>query len=337
MGLQKPAILPTRMLKRPLLLAVVFSTICGFCSIGNVAAQDPAFTQFYANPLYLNPAMAGSNKCPRVVLNYRNQWPGLDGSYITSSASYDQYIDAIQGGLGIQVLSDNAGRGTYTTFAINAMYSYQLNITDEISMLAGFQAGYFQKSLDWSKLTFGDMIDARRGFIYETMDVARADDVDNVDFAAGLMVFNETFYGGVAVHHLFEPNESVLVQEAPLERKYTAHAGAVIPINKDIKGRSETSVSPNVLYQYQYGTSQLNLGLYVQKGPLIGGVWYRFDDALILLAGVETEFFKVGYSFDLTTSALATKTSGSHEISAAFTFNCRTPKKKLRAINCPSF
>ena len=52
-------------------------------------AQDPAFSQFYANPLYLNPAFAGSNECPRANLNYRDQWPGIGRTYITTSASFD--------------------------------------------------------------------------------------------------------------------------------------------------------------------------------------------------------------------------------------------------------
>jgi hypothetical protein len=50
-------------------------------------AQDPEFTQFYANPLYLNPAFAGTNRCPRLVMNYRNQWPSLTGIIVTTSAS----------------------------------------------------------------------------------------------------------------------------------------------------------------------------------------------------------------------------------------------------------
>ena len=52
-------------------------------------AQDPHFTQYYANPLYLNPAFAGVKQCPRVTTNYRNQYPSL-GVYQTFSASYDQ-------------------------------------------------------------------------------------------------------------------------------------------------------------------------------------------------------------------------------------------------------
>ena len=65
----------------------------------NLYAQDPIFTQFYSNPVYLNPAFAGSNKCPRIVSNFRNQWPGFSGDFITTSLTYDKYVDKIKGGL----------------------------------------------------------------------------------------------------------------------------------------------------------------------------------------------------------------------------------------------
>lgn len=316
---------------------IVVSTICGFSFVQKAVAQDPAFSQFYANPLYLNPALAGTQKCPRVTLNYRNQWPALSGNFVTTSASYDQYVDAISGGLGFYVMNDNAGRGTLNSFNINGIYSYQFTISKQFQAVVGFQGTYFQRSLDWSKLTFGDQIDPRRGFIYETQDTPRGGTVDNVDFSTGAVIFSETFYAGVAVHHLFEPNESLIVAEAPLERKYTVHAGANFPINKDVKGESDTYISPNILYQRQFDFEQINLGLYIKKGPLIGGVWYRFEDSFIALLGVETDRFKVGYSYDLTTSRLTTQTAGSHEISFAFNFNCRPVKKKFRAIQCPAF
>ncbi len=52
-------------------------------SIGQLLyAQDAHFSQYYANPLYLNPAFAGSDICPRVTLNYRNQKPVI-GVYQT--------------------------------------------------------------------------------------------------------------------------------------------------------------------------------------------------------------------------------------------------------------
>src|SRR5215510_8547591 len=89
----------------------------------NAFGQDPEFTQFYANPLYLNPAFAGSQKCPRVSLNYRNQWPALSGNFVTYSASYDQFYDPIAGGVGILILNDQAGEGTLTTTNASLMYA----------------------------------------------------------------------------------------------------------------------------------------------------------------------------------------------------------------------
>ncbi|HKK66993.1 MAG TPA: type IX secretion system membrane protein PorP/SprF, partial [Bacteroidales bacterium] len=85
------------MIKR--ILFIVTVCLIGFCSKAN--AQDAHFSQFYANPLYLNPAFAGSDKCPRVNLNYRNQWPALGQTYVTYSLSYDQHVNAIQGGAGL--------------------------------------------------------------------------------------------------------------------------------------------------------------------------------------------------------------------------------------------
>ncbi|MDG1036239.1 MAG: type IX secretion system membrane protein PorP/SprF, partial [Crocinitomicaceae bacterium] len=54
---------------------ILIAIVCFITSIAN--AQDPQFTQFYANPIYLNPAFAGSNVCPRFSMNYRNEWPSL--------------------------------------------------------------------------------------------------------------------------------------------------------------------------------------------------------------------------------------------------------------------
>ncbi|MGB0510882.1 MAG: PorP/SprF family type IX secretion system membrane protein, partial [Flavobacteriales bacterium] len=89
------------------------------------SAQDPEFTQFYSNPVYLNPAFAGAARCPRFVMNYRNQWPAMSGNYVTSAAAYDQHIPSISGGLGFIVMNDRAGRGTLSTSRISGIYSYQ--------------------------------------------------------------------------------------------------------------------------------------------------------------------------------------------------------------------
>jgi type IX secretion system PorP/SprF family membrane protein len=271
-------------------------------------------------------------------MNYRNQWPALTGTFVTTSASYDQHVDGLNGGLGLLVTHDQAGKGTLNTTAVSGIYSYQQAISRKFSVKVGFQATYFQKSLDWSKLTFGDQIDPRRGFIYNTNDVPRGGQVGNADFSAGVLGYSDVFFVGFAAHHITQPNESLIVGESKLPMKLTGHAGAAIPIGMKGKyGDARTRISPNVLYQQQAAFRQLNLGLYVDHGPITAGVWYRTRDAFIALIGFQTEKFKFGYSYDVTTSRLTTSTAGSHEISMQFQFTCKAKKRRFRVVACPTF
>ena len=90
-------------------------------------AQDPTFTQFYANPVYLNPALAGSYGCPRFAMNYRNEWPQLTGNYVTYSAAYyDTYAKNLSGGIGILAMHDQQGQGTIQTSMLGLIYSYHV-------------------------------------------------------------------------------------------------------------------------------------------------------------------------------------------------------------------
>ena len=84
---------------------------CTALIISSVAfAQDAHFSQYYANPIYLNPAFAGLDRCPTVHTNYRNQYLEL-GVYQTYSASYDQYVDKLNSGVALMALRDDAGNG----------------------------------------------------------------------------------------------------------------------------------------------------------------------------------------------------------------------------------
>ena len=179
----------------------LFVIFAGFCA-QNAQAQDPHFTQFYANPLYLNPAFAGSTGCPRVVLNYRNQWPSITGSFVTYAASYDQYVNDLSGGIGLQFLTDDAGGGTLQTTTASGMYSYNINVNRNFAIRAAAQVTFLQKSLDWDKLTFADQIEPRFGFIFNTAEQPRQRSSTNLDFSAGLLGFSKNLFFGAAVHPL---------------------------------------------------------------------------------------------------------------------------------------
>ena len=319
-------------LRRLLAICILMS------SVGNSHAQDPTFTQFYANPLYLNPAFAGSHGCPRFALNYRNEWPSLSGNYVTYSASYDQYFKNISGGFGVLALHDQQGQGTINTSMLGLIYSYHLKVTRKFSMMFGARASWFQKSLDWDKLTFGDMIDPRRGFIYSTGDVPRGGSRGFFDASAGVVGYSKTFFFGFAAHHLNTPNESMIYGNSPLPMRFTGHMGAEIELGRRSKYSTGTSIMPNIIYQYQNGFQELNVGTYIKYGAFNVGAWYRNRDAFIMTIGINTGKFKLGYSYDVTVSKLNNGVSGgSHEVSMGLNLSCKSKPISFKTISCPSF
>ena len=335
------------MLRKTLILLTVIELFL-FNNAGK--AQDAEFSQFYANPLYLNPALAGANICPRIVMNYRNQWPGLANSFVTYNASYDQYVDKIFGGVGVLFNVDNAGEGILKTTQASLMYAYHLQAAENFWVNMAVQGTFYQKSLDWDKLQFGDEIDPQGGFIIDTKEVPPDNSsVIFPDFSAGLVFgWKGILHGGVAVHHLTEPNMAFYDQnENKLPMKITGHLGMNIDLERGGMGGfsddegSNFYLAPNLLYQQQGEFHQLNAGIYVIRLPIIVGAWFRHNfenaDAVILLVGINYKNLKVGYSYDITMSKLKSNTGGAHEVSLAWQFPCIEKRRKIRAIKCPEF
>jgi len=313
------------------LITVLLSVLIALSSTG----QDAHFTQFYANPVYLNPALAGLRGCPTVTMNYRNQWPGIKDAYTTYSTSFDKYSEKLKGGVGVNVFHDRSGGGRLMTTAASAVYAYQYQISKKITIKLGGKATYVNKSIDWNRLVFGDMIDAREGIVYGTQQQF-GEPVHYADFSAGALLYTDYFFGGFAVDHLTEPAEGLLNRYATsLPRKYTFHAGANIPLGKMRK--MNRAISPNIMITKQNEFTQVNVGMYLRLRELVVGTWYRNKDSFILLAGIETSKFKFAYSYDVTTSGILQQSMGSHELSYSIFIPCSNKKKKFRTLHCPMF
>ncbi|HIE74162.1 MAG TPA: type IX secretion system membrane protein PorP/SprF [Flavobacteriales bacterium] len=327
------------MIKQIMKILAVFSFLLVLSTTAN--AQDPAFSQFYANPVYLNPAFAGaiSNGCNRVSLNYRDQWPGIGRTFVTSTASYDTRIG--QSGLSGRFLNDRSGSGSLALNTFSVAYAYHLQVNRKFNINFSLEPAIRTISLDWSKLTFGDQIDPKYGFIYPTQE-----DIDNnatgvgfFDINAGILGYGEYWYVGFAAHHLTQPNQG-FISESQLPRKYTIHMGGNIPLSR--YRNSVTTISPNFLYQKQKEFQQFNYGVYVNKGPIVGGLWARHSvknvDSFILMVGLIQDAFKFGYSYDITLSNLKnSNTLGAHELSFTLFMPCRNRSKSFNTISCPSF
>jgi type IX secretion system PorP/SprF family membrane protein len=313
-------------------------------------AQDPELSQFYASPVYTNPALAGSAVCSygaagRLALNYRNQWPNLPGTFRSFAASWDQHIPAVGGGLGAMVFHDIAGTGLLSTTSVSGVYSYllQLDRRQRMFMRFGLQGSLVNKSLDWSKLRFSDQIDPTQGFVNATGEQPPSLTKTYSNFNAGWIMYTQKFYIGFAAHNITEPGWSFF--ENPDEvhpRRFTVHTGGVIPLSRS--RFEQNNFSPNMLFMKQRNFTQMNLGFYANKGPLVTGLWFRQTfgqqknpDAIIMLVGFRKDRFKFGYSYDFTVSDGRTAIPSSHEISATIDWCVPPGRHPFKPLRCPEF
>ncbi|MBN2697373.1 MAG: PorP/SprF family type IX secretion system membrane protein [Bacteroidales bacterium] len=316
-----------------------------FCSGMTAGAQDAAFSQFYANALYMNPALAGIEGPVKLYIGYRNQWPGVTDSYVTYHASYEQHIEWLHGGVGLHMMNDRQAGGLYNTLSLDAMYAYHLKVSHALTLSGALQATLGQRVLKSSSLVMPDMIQPGTGNIIGGSEISGDYRRLYPDFSLGFAGFFRNYFGGIAVHHLHGPRVSVTGGETDstrLGRKFTLHAGALIPIYERRLGREVLQLSPHLVFIQQQSYQQLNYGFEVLYRNLIGGIWGRHDlflsyGTLIFSAGYGTDQFRFRYSYDskLILPDINIPNMGAHELSLVIIFESLDKSKKHRAIKCP--
>jgi type IX secretion system PorP/SprF family membrane protein len=338
----------------------IFYFVVLFVNSLNLYSQDVEFSQFYSNKVYLNPAFAGSDFDPRLSLNYRNQWPEINSAYVTYSVAYDQFVSALEGGVGIHIMQDEQGDGAVSTSMINGMYSYSLQITRELFMKFGFQASFIERKINNKNFVYPDQTD--EFYINGTINpISGNNQLDHLsrtyfDFSSGFIAAYKNWFIGLAIHHLSEPDQSYLKETnySKLPRKFTFHCGANVPVFRRGLHRSSYSLAPNFLFQQQGSNKQLNYGLYLSKGSIVLGMWYRDNleleyDAIIIQVGLMKNWWQLSYSYDKTVSKLIQTNTGAHELSLLMRFkytkrnrsSCRErylrKKRRVGRIKCPKF
>lgn len=316
----------------------------------NIWAQDVMFSQFYAAPLHLNPALAGISYGPRANLIYRNQWPSIDNGFVTYYGSYDQHFDQIKGGVGINFNADQIFGGTVKNFSMQATYSYQLALSRKFAVKLALSGGFFSKRLAWDKLLFQDQINPVFGFTDASgipnptaENINQNNSVIKPDFGAGILAFTPNFFAGVGMKHLNQPSEKFNTGDVELPLLITLHGGYVFDLAPKKRGK-DIFVSPNVLLALQNNFSQMNIGAFFNYEFFSTGLFYRHafenSDAVIASVGFTIEYVKIGYSFDVPMSDLSTNNSGgAHEITFTFNWggnnNSISPNGKSQHMDCP--
>ncbi|MBV6644331.1 MAG: PorP/SprF family type IX secretion system membrane protein, partial [Cyclobacteriaceae bacterium] len=218
----------------------------------------------------------------------------------------------------------------------------------------GVQLTYYQRDLNFDKLTFGDQFDDTglvRPISLEDFDTGL--NANFFDISLGGILFDSRTWLGFSMHHVAEPNQSIAGGDAPLRKRISLHAGYKIPItaiSPYIQNRSgkERSFTPSFNYRAQGDFDQLDVGFYLTLEPMLFGVWYRGvplktfagtpnNESLVFLAGINAGKTSIGYSFDYTLSDLGIGSGGAHEISITYVFTLTPfkPPREVRELKCP--
>ncbi len=323
--------------------------VVGFLGL-RALAQDPQLSQFYAAPLYLNPALTGSTFQDRIGLNYRLQWPAIGPGYRTYALSYDHHSRATNSGIGGYVMQDQAGSFGLAFTQMALSYSYEARLDRKRAIRGGLRVGYTMRSYDPSNLLFADQV--IRDNAPTSIEPAMLQNVSYMDFSGGLLYFTEQFWVGISMNHVNEPQETFFLDgDVPLPIRTSVHAGYRFALDGRSFTRSKTRMTLATQYKAQGKWDQLDIGGYVDHESVTFGLWYRGlpiikrygpgypnDESVVLMFGFETAYqLRMVYSYDVTISQLTLTSGGAHEISVIYEWPKRGKHRHYRAIPCPKF
>lgn len=330
------------MLKR-----IIYIQFLAFFFFIDSYGQDPTFSQFYANKLYLAPSFAGATQEYRIGLNVRDQWPAIPGTFMTYSVSFDKAMPNFNSGMGVLATYDVAGSGDLSTTNIGLLYSYDFQINREWHIRPGVNFKFYYLGLNIGKLLFNSQLTGSG--TTPSLYPPPFENVADVDFATSALVYNDRIWGGFTLDHLLVPKTSFYGTEGgTVPVKFNLFGGVQMLKKTRLRVKLKEVLSLAMNFQAQSKFVQTDVGLYYFKDPLIFGLWYRgipflttqAGDAIIGLVGINYQNLKIGYSYDFTISNIIGSTGGSHEISLVYEFTSFTlggTKRKIRAIPCPEF
>ncbi|MCE3296183.1 MAG: hypothetical protein K0R65_1897 [Crocinitomicaceae bacterium] len=331
-------------LKNILLVSVLFSG-------GLTFAQDVHWSQFFDNPVFLNPASAGNFKgTSRFHLQYRDQWRSVTKAFQTFSFSYDTRLrDKPQFGLGFLVLNDVSGDGKFKTLEMQAAPSYTKILNRDSSDVLSFGA---QIALNHRNFTFpnfyfdeqynGVNFDPNLPVTEELVTEKRT----NLSLGFGAKYRHrfdrkKSLETGLSAFNINQPNQGFYGDKVKRDLRLCFF------FNFDLKLKDKLGLLPSVLFQKQGSYTEIIVGSrvkYTLKSEeksykaVYGGVFFRTSDAFYLNLGLDYNTWYFGLSYDVNISTLtpASGNRGGFELVTRYVINRFKPKQIQHRI-CPEF
>jgi type IX secretion system PorP/SprF family membrane protein len=297
---------------------------------GSLFAQDRVFTQFYASPLTLNPALTGLfDGKYRVGAIYRDQWRGiLNQPYQTFSFGADLRLEPFKMnlnkdrlGVGLMFFRDKVNSLDFSTtqIAISGAYHKSLDPSTSQYLSGGFQIGLSQRNVNYENLTFQDQWNGENSFSLDTRERLPENNFGYGDMSLGLN-YTATFeprtsvFAGLSYHHFNRPNLAFFKGESYEFSRLQSRISAQLALNFPVNKAHTVFMSPRILGSLQgphitfnagtnfrvtidktFGTA-LHFGSWVRPVKNVNG-WNL--DAVVLMTGIEYNKILFGLSYDL--------------------------------------
>jgi type IX secretion system PorP/SprF family membrane protein len=292
----------------------IITLILGVLSVITVSAQqDPQFSQNMFNKLANNPGFAGSRGNIATSVLHRSQWMGFgdDGGAAASTQNFsvDAELPFLYGGVGLNIVKDNIAH--FSNLGLQASYAYRTELgVGQIGM--GMSVGMYQSGVDGTEFTYTTPNDDA----IPTGSVSGSE----LDIGAGVYYNTQDAYIGLSSAHLTEPVvEWSDGARFPLTRHYFLIAGYYHEFNPVL------SLNPSIYLKSDGTTSQLDINAnLIYNNKMWGGVSYRLDEGLSLLAGMNiNDDLRFGLAYDVT---MLNELTNSVEIMLGYNFKINYDK-----------
>ena len=318
-----------------------------------VKGQDIHFSQFYMNPVYLNPALTGNFDGDwRFSGNQRSQWRSVSRPFNTIAIAAENREGLLLNNLffGGNFFHDAAGDGDFRTIELNLSAAYQLVIdTDSLHWITpGIQFGLNHRNIDPNKLSYDTQFN---GFFYDptlpSSETFQSVSRTGFNFSLGTIYTykkeaRQQFTVGIGWFNLPRIKQSFYDDDLiKRDRRLTLHGKGIYELDY------QWDLQPGFMFQFQGVYKELVLGSNVRyifkdkKGEFIApyaGLWFRNRDAVYVTVGAYYNQWVAGISYDVNVSKLvpASNVRGGLEFSVQYILHLFKPLDIKHRV-CPDY
>ena len=299
----------------------IFFIIGTLFMVNAFAQQEPLFTQYYINDMYINPAISGSKSYNPLTIQTRQQWLGFEGAPLSTNISYHGALNN-RSAMGGYFMFDKATPSLQANFHLNYAYHVPLNYND-VKLSFGLGAKLMYHNIDFNQE------DIPLGF--DPAFSKQSYDKTLPDASSGVYLYGKEFSVGFSVSNMFQSSFNTEVQGSPYPNsEYRNYYG--MGAYKFQIVNNDWQLEPSILIrkiQYQKNLTDITTRIIYLENSW-AGLTYRNNGTAIFSFGFGARNMHVSYSYDHSFSDKVTQYSyGTHELGISFRIETLGSKRHM--------